>query len=76
MTSISQQKPTTATAQQKADILAIQRAHHRNQLIQKAILTLVTVFIVGIFIFPIYWWVGASFKGFQYFFPDAATHYL
>ncbi len=68
MASISQQSQAPSLQTQRETLSAARRAHHRNELIRKAILTFVTLIVVAIFVFPIYWWVGASFKPFQYFF--------
>ncbi len=63
MTTISKQ--TTPTTEQTRDWHQTQRAHHRNQLLRKALLTFVTASIVLVFFFPIYFWVGASFRPFR-----------
>ncbi len=65
MATISTQKQTANTQANNADWLAVQRAHHRNQLLRKGLLTLVTVLVVLVFFFPIYFWIGASFRPFQ-----------
>ncbi len=53
---------------QSTDWKEVQRAQHRRQFFQKAVLTAVTLVFVIIFFFPIYFWVGASVKPFQQIF--------
>ncbi|MEO1440400.1 MAG: carbohydrate ABC transporter permease [Chloroflexota bacterium] len=63
-TTVSEQN-RAVDAQAAADWKALQAAHHRNQLIRKALLTLVTLIVVLIFFFPIFYWIGASVRPFQ-----------
>jgi multiple sugar transport system permease protein len=46
----------------------IQRQRHRRQFLSKFLLTAVTIFILFLFVFPIYFWFSASVKPFQYIF--------
>jgi len=65
MATISQSKKATSARATDDAWRAEQRAHHRNQLIRKVLLTLLTLSIVLVFFFPIYFWIGASFRPFQ-----------
>jgi len=65
MASVTSQPNMT---QPEPDWKQVARLKHRRELFQRIALTFVTGLIVAIFFFPIYWWVGASFKPFQYFF--------
>lgn len=58
------------TAEERASIRSGHRAHQRNEFLRKLLLTMVTMIVVGIFVFPIYWWITSSFKEFQYFFQS------
>ncbi len=46
----------------------VQNQRHRRDRLGKLLLTSVTVFIVFLFVFPIYFWFSASVKPFQYIF--------
>ncbi len=43
----------------------IQRGQHRRQFINKILLTIATAMIVMVFIYPIYFWITASFRPFR-----------
>lgn len=58
----------TINTAQSDEYHRIQVAHRRNQFIKRAILTIVTGFIVLIFLFPIYFFFNASVKPFRLIF--------
>jgi multiple sugar transport system permease protein len=51
-----------STNQTIQDWKAVQNAHHRRNLLNRILLTIVTVLIMVVFLYPVYFWVTASLR--------------
>ena len=51
-----------STNQTLQDWKSVQNAHHRRQLINRIILTIITSMIMVIFLYPVYFWITASLR--------------